>query len=354
MSTDAGPIAVVDDERFDEHRERSGHHPESPERLIAAREGLSSVLPAARRHTVDARAASLDELTRVHQAGYLRELRKELAYGSGLLDADTYFSPGTEQAAWLAAGAAAEFARTLLGGVAQRGIALLRPPGHHAVPGAAMGFCLLNNIAVAAHAALAAGAHKVAIIDWDVHHGNGTQEAFYDDPRVLFVSTHQFPFYPGTGRPDEIGSGQGRGYTANLALPAHQGPETYAYAFRRVISPLLTRFAPDLVLVSAGFDAHRRDPLAEMMLDEAAYQALAHALIEQAERAGHGRVGLLLEGGYDLLALKQSVSAVTRALLGEAQPLPEDQPSEAGRIAVERTRAALHPIWSFDVPVGAG
>jgi len=354
MPAEVGPIAIVDDERFDEHRERSGDSPESPERLVAAREGLSSVLPGDLRHPVAARAASFEELTRVHEAGYLRELHEELASGSGNLDQDTYFSPGTEQAAWLAAGAAAQFARVLLQDVARRGIALLRPPGHHAVRAGAMGFCLLNNIAIAAHAALAAGARKVAIVDWDVHHGNGTQDTFYDDPRVLYVSIHQFPLYPGTGRPHEIGSGQGRGYNANLAMPADQGPETYAYAFRRVISPLLARFTPDLILVSAGFDAHRRDPLAEMMLDEATYQALAQALIEQAERAGHGRIGLLLEGGYDLLALKQSVSAVTRAMIGEARPLPEDEPSAEGRIAVEHTRAALDPIWNLDGPDGTG
>jgi acetoin utilization deacetylase AcuC-like enzyme len=338
----------VDDERFDQHRDRSAGHPESPERLMAARQGLRNALPEALRRPLCARLASTEELTRVHSRDYLQQLQRQLATGSGHIDADTYFSPGTEQAAWLAAGSAAELAATLLEGSVRRGIALLRPPGHHAVLDAAMGFCLLNNVAVAAAAALARGAQRVAIVDWDVHHGNGTQAAFYDDDRVLFISLHQYPFYPGTGAADEIGHGKGRGYTANIALPRAQGPETYAYAFRRVVMPLLERFRADLVLVSAGFDAHHRDPLAQMQLDDLSYHALASALVAQAEAQGHGKLGLLLEGGYDLLAVEQSVGAVTRALQGEFTAMPEDAPPASGRSAVDRTRAALDPLWHFD------
>jgi acetoin utilization deacetylase AcuC-like enzyme len=208
---------------------------------------------------------------------------------------------------------------------------------------------MLNNVAIAAHAALAAGARRVAIVDWDVHHGNGTQHSFYDDDRVLFISLHQYPFYPGTGGPRELGRGKGLGHTANLALPAEQGPETYAYAFDRVVLPLIDRFAPDLVLVSAGFDAHARDPLAQMALDSASYRAMASALIASAERAGHGRIAFLLEGGYDLRALEQSVQLVARALAGDALELPRELPHASGREAVELTRAGLNAIWNLGV-----
>jgi acetoin utilization deacetylase AcuC-like enzyme len=340
-------LAIVDDERFDAHRERSGHHPESPERLLAARSGLYAAVPEALRHRVAARAASDEELARAHASAHVKRLERSLAGGWGALDADTYFSPGTREAAWLAAGGAAELALTLMRGEARRGIALLRPPGHHAEPDAAMGFCLLNNVAIAAFAALAAGARRVAIVDWDVHHGNGTQHAFYEDPRVLFVSLHQYPFYPGTGAAREIGQGAGKGFTANLALPADQGPETYAYAFARVVLPLLDQFGADLILVSAGFDAHQRDPLAQMRLDSPCYQAFASALCGHAERAGHGRVGLVLEGGYDLLALEQSLGCVSRALLGERLALPEGAPQPAGREAIEHTRSELSGIWKL-------
>jgi acetoin utilization deacetylase AcuC-like enzyme len=347
--TPAQRIAIVDDERFDAHRDLRGGHPECPERLLAARAGLYAALPEALRMPLAARSASDEELTRVHQPGYVRALRERLAQGAGQLDPDTYFSQGSAEAAWFAAGGAAELALTLMRGDAQRGVALLRPPGHHAESGNAMGFCMLNNVAIAARAAIAAGAKRVAIVDWDVHHGNGTQHTFYDDASVLFVSLHQYPFYPGTGSPRELGRGAGLGHTANVALPAGQGPETYAYAFDRAVVPLLDRFAPDLVLVSAGFDAHQRDPLAQMALDGASYQAMASALIDVAERAGHGRVAFLLEGGYDLKALENSVQLVGRALAGESVEFTRDMPSGAGRDAVDMTRAGLHAIWNLGV-----
>jgi acetoin utilization deacetylase AcuC-like enzyme len=210
-----------------------------------------------------------------------------------------------------------------------------------------MGFCLLNNVAVAAASALAHGAERVAIVDWDVHHGNGTQNAFYRDPRVLFVSLHQYPFYPGTGAPSEIGEGTGLGYTVNLALPAQQGSETYAYAFRRVLLPVLEQFRADLVLVSAGFDAHVRDPLGGMALPTDAYRAMASALLGHVEALGHGRLACVLEGGYDLSALEQSVAGVAGAMLGKRLDLDEGAPSPAGREAVERTARALASHWKI-------
>jgi acetoin utilization deacetylase AcuC-like enzyme len=342
------PIAIVDDERFDAHCAPGGGHPERPERLQAARAGLYGAVPQAARIALAAHEASLDELATVHDREYVRQLRALLGSGEGEIDGDTYFSRGSEQAAWLAAGGAAQLARSLFSGAARRAIALLRPPGHHAEPSRAMGFCMLNNVAVAAAAARASGARRVAIVDFDVHHGNGTQAAFYADPDVLFVSLHQFPLYPGTGLPGQIGAGPALGRTVNLALPADQGPETYGHAFRRVVLPVLDAFAADAVLISAGFDAHARDPLAQMQLDAASFGAMTSALAAHAERAGHGRVGVLLEGGYDLVALEQSVAAVARALRNEASELPTGTVSDRARTAIEATRTAIEPYWTLE------
>ena len=336
-------LHVVDDDRFDAHRSR-GAHPERPERLAAARAGLAGALPDARRVAVAVEDASDEALERVHGAGYVRRLRSALGEW-GHLDADTYFCPESEAAAWGAAGGAAALTRRLLAGEPDEraaGIALLRPPGHHARPGAAMGFCLLNNVDVAADEALALGAERVAIVDWDVHHGNGTQEIFWEDPRVLFVSLHQYPHYPGTGAPSEIGAGAGRGKTINLALPAGSGPEVYGEAFRRVVLPALDEFGADLTLVSAGFDAHARDPLAGQELDDASYGAFAGAVAGRA-----ARLGLMLEGGYDLQALEGSVRAVGEALLETGPELPEGTIPTAAEEAIERTRRAHAGLWRF-------
>jgi acetoin utilization deacetylase AcuC-like enzyme len=341
------PIAIVDDARFDAHEDPSGRHPECPERLVAARDGLNKALQTSPRVLIPARQASTQELARVHTPAYIDALDARLAQGHGRLDPDTYFTKGTREAAWLAAGGVIDLTRTLLAGTHQRGFALLRPPGHHAVPRSSMGFCLLNNVAIAASAALAAGLSKVAIVDWDVHHGNGTQDVFYEDPRVLFISLHQYPFYPGTGAAREIGRGAGQGFTANIALPEESGPETYGAAFRDVVLPLLRHYAPELVLVSAGFDAHARDPLAAMNLTSDTYGALASALIELVETQGHGRIGFVLEGGYDLYALADSVHQVGRALLGERTSLPMGKLRASEQAALEETRQRLRPFWQF-------
>lgn len=344
------PVALVDDARFDAHFDTSGDHPECPERLAAAREGLLAGLGDASIRRLVTREATDDELARVHDPQYIARLRRRLAHGHGQLDPDTYFSPGTREAAWLAAGTTIELAQQLVATPRQRGVALLRPPGHHAVPTSSMGFCLLNNVALAARAALASGLRRVAIVDWDVHHGNGTQDAFYDDPSVLFVSLHQSPFYPGTGAPHEIGQAAGRGFNANIALPAHSGPEVYGAAFRELVLPLLESYAPELVLVSAGFDAHQADPLASMQLDHQTFGALTSALLELVDRKDHpasGRIGFVLEGGYDLYALCDSVRAVAAALQGESLALPDGKLHAHERDALEATRHALAAHWSL-------
>lgn len=334
---------VVDDPSFELHRS-ARRHPENPDRLFAARSGLNTVEGGARQ-ALAAREATRTELEAVHDAAHLALLDRALDGSFGSLDADTFFAPKTREAMLRAAGGAAELGRALMHGEARRGFALLRPPGHHAEHDRPMGFCLLNNVAFAANAARAAGAKKVAIIDWDVHHGNGTQDVFYRDPDVLFVSLHQWPLYPGTGAPAEVGEGAGAGTTANLALPPGSGPDEYGAAFRRVVLPLVEGFAPDLILVSAGFDAHRSDPLAAMHLDAPSYAAMTSALVQVAERAGHGRVGLVLEGGYDLAALEESVGASARALLDPSVALPESKASPAALAAMGHTLDALRPHW---------
>jgi acetoin utilization deacetylase AcuC-like enzyme len=344
----AGALTVIDDPSFDLHK-AARRHPECPERLAAVRSGLGT-LAAEQRRAHPARAATESELLSVHSRAHLDALDRALDGSFFSLDADTYAGPDTREAMLRAAGGAAELGRVLMAGQHTRGFALLRPPGHHAEHDRAMGFCLLNNVAVAARAAQAAGAKKVAIVDWDVHHGNGTQDVFESDPSVLFVSLHQWPLYPGTGAPGEIGTGEGRGTTANLALPPGSGPEEYGEAFREVVLPLVSAYAPDLILVSAGYDAHVRDPLASMRLDEASYAGMTSALVQLAEGLGHGRVGLVLEGGYDLVGLEGSVGASAKALLDPHAPLPEGHAAPASSIALRHTVEALARFWPTLVP----
>jgi acetoin utilization deacetylase AcuC-like enzyme len=290
---------------------------------------------------VEVREATRTELERAHEPAYLDALDRALAGGSGFLDADTFTCPGSRDAVLRAAGGAVELVRTLTTGRADVGFALQRPPGHHACPDRAMGFCMVNHVAVAAAEALASGLERVAIVDWDVHHGNGTQALFEADPRVLFVSLHQWPLYPGTGRPDEIGIGAAAGTVANIAMPSGTGSEAYGLAFRAIVLPLLRSFAPGIVLVSAGFDAHARDPLAGLELDTECYGAMASALLATADELGHGRVAFFLEGGYDLDALEASVAAVGRAICGERTDLPEGAARAREIAAIERTLRAL-------------
>jgi len=335
-------LGVVDDPSFDRHRS-PGYHPERPERLVAARSALQSCSIEVR--AVEVQPATQDELGRVHDARYLERLNL-LAGEEGQLDADTYLAPESVNAAQRAAGGGVSLVNALLDGEVSRGVALLRPPGHHARPSGAMGFCLLNNVAVAAAQARARGLSRVAIIDWDVHHGNGTQEMFWRDPSVLYVSLHQWPFYPGTGSATEIGEGEGRGFTVNVPLSAGARAGDYGAAFDRVVLPIVESYAPELILVSAGFDAHRDDPLANMQLDASTYAWMTARLLDVAERKAAGKMALFLEGGYHLAALETSLAScveiMSRGSLGIAHPAA---PQTVHEMEIERVRKALEPYW---------
>ena len=260
---------------------------------------------------IEPRPATRDELLRVHDAAYVDAI-DAVEGRAAMLDADTFTSPESVEVARLAAGAAVQAAEHALD-TGETAFALVRPPGHHAERGTAMGFCLFNNIAVAAAAAVARGLERVAVVDIDVHHGNGTQWMFYGDPRVFYVSTHQFPFYPGTGAADETGTGAGQGFTLNIPLAAGARDGDYEQAYA-TIAAALDRYAPQLLLVSAGYDAHAEDPLASMRVTTGGYAEIVRTLVSAARRTGCP-LALVTEGGYDLDALAACLEATLTELV---------------------------------------
>lgn len=306
-------MAVLEDPRFREHAGPAGH-PERPERLAAVESAIAArPEPLAR---VAPRAATEEELLRVHSREHLARLRAASARAPAQLDPDTYLGPRSVEVAELAAGGLVDLCRAVLRRDVETGLAALRPPGHHAEADRAMGFCLYNNVAVATRALQAEdGAPRVLILDWDVHHGNGTQHSFEDDPSVLYVSTHQFPYYPGTGDFGEAGVGRGTGATLNIPLPAGSGDAEYVGVLQRLLAPAARWFRPDLLLVSCGFDAHRDDPLAEMEVSGDGFFAMASIVRELAEELCGGRLVFALEGGYAPSGLAEGTAAVLEAVL---------------------------------------
>jgi acetoin utilization deacetylase AcuC-like enzyme len=299
------------DERFRAHR-APREHPECPERLAAIDAALAAAGLPARCTPVAARPATRDELVLAHAPAYLDALERTIGQGgSGWLDPDTFYSDGTWTAALLAAGATVDLALKVAAGELDNGAAFVRPPGHHATRDRAMGFCLINNVAVAA-AVLHARGKRVAIFDWDVHHGNGTEAIFDEEPDVLYTSTHEWPQYPGTGLADYIGTGRGLGATVNVPLPRGTRPDAYLAAYRARIRPAIAAFAPDVILVSAGFDAHVDDPLGGLKLDDDTYETLTRDMLALCPRTA-----VILEGGYDLDALASSSVRVVQTLLGD-------------------------------------
>jgi acetoin utilization deacetylase AcuC-like enzyme len=303
-------VSVARDKKFLEHDQGHGH-PESPERLVAIDRALLDL--KATLEEIPARAATREELERVHTSPYLDMLQR-IRGKPTILDADTATSAGSIDAAFLAAGAAIELCTRVAKKETPPGLALVRPPGHHAVEDSAMGFCLLNNVAIAARALIAGGfAQRIAIYDWDVHHGNGTQDTFYEDPNVLYMSTHQSPFYPGTGAKSEVGHGKGEGSTLNIPLPAGTPDELFTRATKDVLLPAAENFAPDMILISAGFDPFELDPLGGFRVTINGFKTVAALWREYAEKRCGGRIAGVLEGGYHLEGLGASVRSVLEA-----------------------------------------
>ena len=334
----AAPLLFRHDSSF-EHD--TGSHPERAGRLEAIERELSSRewLGWERR---EAPAVSLEALTAVHDEDHVTRVREASERGGGRFDPDTLASSGSYNAALHAAGGACAMVEALLAGEAPAGFCALRPPGHHATPTKAMGFCLFNNMAVAArHALDSLGAERVFILDWDVHHGNGTNEIFHATDAVLYASIHQSPLYPGTGPLSDSGEGEGEGYSINLPVPAGSGEDVWLALAEHVVVPAARRFAPDLVLVSAGFDAHRADPLASCRLEAESFAELARHARQLADELGVG-VGAVLEGGYAPGALADSVAATLEALAAGGRP----RSVEAEDVT---TRAADHVgrYWSL-------
>ena len=339
----AGPSGIA------EH-DGGSYHPEQPARLFAVMEGIRAlgledavVYPAVSE-------ASVAALSRVHSPAYLAELEAFCARGGGDIDPDTYARPDSWDAARRAAGAGL----AALAELEQRGegvaFVAARPPGHHATTDRAMGFCLVNNVAVAAASRTAHG-ERVLVVDWDVHHGNGTQAIFWDDPDVLYVSTHQHPLFPGTGRPDEVGGPGAPGLTVNLPLPRGATGDVVRTAIDEVARQTIEEFAPDWVLVSCGFDAHRADPLGELELSSGDFAELARVVAEFAPRPG--RLALFLEGGYDPRSLASSVEATLGALLGVGERPPAATSGGPGLAQLEADRSKrLRAIDRVHMEVG--
>ncbi len=316
-------------------------HPEHAGRIEAVWEQLRVTGLADQLLQIEPSSATDEHILAVHTAAHLERLQAISRMDRMvMIDQDTYALPGSLQVGRLAAGAVIGAVDAVATARANNAMAIVRPPGHHATADRQMGFCLLNNIAIGArHAQSRYQLKKILILDYDVHHGNGTQDIFYADPSVMFISIHQSPFYPGSSALLEIGSGSGKGYTINVPISGGHGDSSYQQLFRQIVSPAVERFAPDLMLISAGFDAHWVDPLASMRLSLAGYDQLARECLKLAEEVCAGRIVFVMEGGYDLTALAHGWCNIVRALLGidalsdpYGNPPPTNKPENVQRI----------------------
>jgi acetoin utilization deacetylase AcuC-like enzyme len=334
--------AIIWDEAYAEHA--TGAHPEGADRISATVDHLQGTDLWPILTVVKPETATEADILLVHTRRHLTLIKRAGQGGGTWIDSDTHVSPRSYETALLSAGGA--IAATRLWGDGVVPFALIRPPGHHATPDRAMGFCLFNNVAVATARLLEEGCERVAIIDWDVHHGNGTQAAFYDEPRVLFVSMHQWPHYPGSGFFTECGEGPGEGHTVNLPLPAGSTDADYSLAFEAVVEPIVKQFAPQAILVSAGQDIHRDDPLGSMLVTEAGFADMALRCVRLARECCEGRLAFVLEGGYDRDATARAVEAVLRAIVDEDAPPVDAVPGRAAA-AIARARETQAAYWDL-------
>jgi acetoin utilization deacetylase AcuC-like enzyme len=314
-------LGFLIDDRFLLHNPGPSH-PESPNRLIEIQKALDTFGAQRRWYSIEAHPIPASQLESIHSRSHIERVRSTSSAAPGFLDPDTPVCAESYDIALLAAGGVLACVDAIMAGVVDRAFAFVRPPGHHAEPGRAMGFCIFNNVALGAvHLKSQHGLERVAIIDIDVHHGNGTQACFYHDPSVLFISTHQYPFYPGTGQFHDIGIENGWGYTINFPLPAGTGDDTLVPIYSRIVPAMLEQFLPEFILVSAGFDAFQGDPLGGLTVSAAGYGSVAASLCRAADRWCAGRICFVLEGGYSPAGLREC----TRAVLAE---LESDRPRE--------------------------
>lgn len=339
--------AYVYDPLYLQHDEPT--HPENSRRLERTMQHLRETGLLERLESIDARNATTEEIAAVHRPGYIEEIASAAEGRQGWLDMDTYVSPQSYAAALRAAGGLLQAVQLVLQGEVNNAFALVRPPGHHATAGRAMGFCLFNNVAIAARYALREfGLDRVLIVDFDLHHGNGTQDAFYAEPAVLYLSTHQYPYYPGTGHYQESGRGAGQGYTVNVPLPAGVGDLGYRRVFEEILVPVARRYQPELILTSAGYDAHWSDPLGGMLLSVSGYASLTRTLVALAEELCQGRLVLTLEGGYNLEALAASIAATLAVLLGDEQVEDPLGPARHAEQPVDAVISAVKRVHGLD------
>jgi len=330
-------------------------HPERKERLEYINKALEDKIPMDKVEKIDPAPAEVDDIALVHDRPYIESIEEACRSGREFLDLDTYIVPESYRVALLSAGGALTGLRTVMEngeGRLKKCFTFNRPPGHHAEKNRAMGFCLFNNVAVAAAAAKRDyGLKRVAIVDWDVHHGNGTQHAFEDDPEVLVISTHQSPAYPGTGRVEDTGRGRGEGFNVNIPLPAGTGDTEYKLAFDSIITPILDQYKPELLLISAGQDAFHRDPLAGMSLSENGYYYMADQLSRAAERLSGGKMVLCLEGGYHLEGqagvIVQVLNALGRWNLPMEEPIKERDPAGHIQRRLEQVIETQKTYWNL-------
>ncbi len=332
-------------EKFRDHKTGDGH-PESPSRMEAIRRALDAPSLEGKYVPLEPRSAERDEVLLLHTERHYEEVLGTRNRDSVYLDEDTVTSPGSADVALLAVGAVLTSVDAVLDGQVDNAFALVRPPGHHAKPDKAMGFCLFNNIAVAAQYALRnRGLKRVLIVNFDLHHGNGTQKAFYTSPEVLFISTHQWPYYPGTGGLKEIGKDAGRGFTLNVPLSGGTGDEECVQVFRKIVGPVGREFSPDLVLVSAGFDAHKKDPLGTLQLTPSGYAALTKEILDIAHDVCGGRAVFSLEGGYHLAGLEESVTRVVEVMAGESEGAKIQPASDVASSTIDSVRRTYGEFW---------
>ncbi len=341
-------LAIIRDDRYLEHNPGDGH-PESPDRLRAIHELLDkefSNLPK-----IAPRLATESELALIHDPVYIQTVANTAGRVHAQLDPDTGLSSRSYEIARLAAGGLLQAVDSLLTPNSELGtpnsiFAFVRPPGHHAEAGHAMGFCLFNNIAVAAaYAKEQYGLKRILIVDWDLHHGNGTQHAFYDNQSVLYFSSHQHPYYPGSGAFDQAGNGEGEGFTVNAPFPTGFGDVEYLSVYDRILRPIALEYQPELVLVSAGFDPYFADPLGGMQVTAEGFGALAGLVKDIADQACNGKVLLTLEGGYNPKGLRDGVRSVLNSFLGKSSPLAKDTQSKASELVIERIVRAQKNYW---------